>query len=341
MRQIRNGLLIGLAALALATAGHAKPPQGGGNTEPTGTIYFSDSQGFKQMNPDGSGKMLVPIGRNPQSPSRTLHGGRRWFIQTRNTAGTTLPDGRQQWDLYAVRGDGDEAFAVRLTDDPTLERTGLADWAPGEQPEAATIGFMARRWVTDGFSWSVDPASVGVYTAIVRFDSAGNVIGLDAPPALRVSVGVVANPGDGSWLPDAYNSHFDWSPDLREIVLSNNGRSQLRAVEVATGRIRTITTGLYPYNATWSPTGDLILFGNGDGSIETVRPDGTGRIAVIKWGVSYRYFYPAWSPTGSHIQYIRDSSNGERDIFRATGAGLKQVNLTADLAGFASPLAWR
>ena len=191
-------------------------------------------------------------------------------------------------------------------------------------------------------NWVVDPDSVGIYAATVVFDAAGDVIGLAATPAPLISVGVVAGSDPSEWLPDAYDSHFDFSPDLSEIVYSNYDRSALLAHDVITDDVRTLTTGDYPYDAKWSPAGNLIVFGTGYASIETIAPDGTGRKEVIREGVSYGYYYPDISPTGSHILYMRlPHGSTESDLFRATSSGATKVNLTTGLPGWETTVGWR
>jgi hypothetical protein len=255
--------------------------------------------------------------------------------------GETRPNGSGRAEQFAVRDDGNEDFTVQLTDDPDLQFLSLI-WAPGETADAGFVSGFARRWVFDGVDWVIDPDSVGIYTATVLFDEQGDVSGLAADPAPLVSVGVVPGSNPGQWWPDAYNSHFDWSPDLTEIVYSNDDRSALLTLDLITGEVWTLTTGKEPFGAKWSPAGNLIVFGTGYGSIETIAPDGTGRKEVIRAGVSYGYWYPDISPTGSHIVYERIPHGGwETDLYRATISGVNKANLTSGIAGFENPGGWR
>jgi Tol biopolymer transport system component len=154
-------------------------------------------------------------------------------------------------------------------------------------------------------------------------------------------VGVVASSSSGEWWPDAYNWHFDWSPDLAELAYSSSDRSALLARDVTTGGVRTLTTGNLPFGAKWSPAGDLIVFCTGFGNIETVKPDGTGRKEVIRAGANYYYLHPDISITGSHILYRRYGSSEGNDLFRATISGKSAANLTSGIAGYESSAGWR
>jgi hypothetical protein len=52
------------------------------------------SQSFS-MKPDGSQKTGLGVGAG--SPGMILHGGKRWFLQTRGVEGL-LPNGWQRWE---------------------------------------------------------------------------------------------------------------------------------------------------------------------------------------------------------------------------------------------------
>lgn len=342
MNRLFTATVLTVVSLVIVSLSLAAKPGGGGGTGSTGagTIYFMSGSGanygMSSMNSDGSSKTALPLNVTG-IPSRTLHGGHRWFLTRRTIVGETYPNGLARREVFALRDDGDEEFTVQLTDDPDLEFLPGMCWAPGETANTGLFSGFARRWIFDGVDWVIDPDSVGIYTATVLFDEQGDVAGLAAAPALLVSVGVVPASSPGQWWPDAYNWHFDWSPDLTEIVYSNADRSALLAQDVFTGEVRTLTTGKSPYGAKWSPAGNLIVFGTGYGTIETIAPDGTGRKEVIRAGA----MYPDISPTGSHILYMYPYGGSEGDLFRATMSGATKVNLTSGIAGWKSIAGWR
>jgi hypothetical protein len=343
MNRLLTAIVLTVVSLAIVNLSLAAKPGGGGGSGGTGggTIYFMSGSGanfgVSSMNSDGTGKTALPLNVKG-TPSRLLHGGHRWFLASRTIAGETYPNGSSRSERFAVRDDGNEDFTVQLTSDPDLQFLSTS-WAPGETADAGLLSGFARRWVFDGVDWVIDPDSVGIYTAIVLFDGQGDVAGLAAAPAPLVSVGVVPGSSPGVWWPAAYNWHFDWSPDLTEIVYSNADRSALLAHNVITDDVRTLTTGKEPFHAKWSPAGNLIVFSTGYGNIETITPDGTGRKEIIRAGVSYYYLYPDISPTGSHILYLRYGS--ENDLFRATSSGATKANLTSGIVGYESSAGWR
>lgn len=344
MQRLPSAVLMAAVSLVVVDQALAAKPGGGGGSGNTGggTIYFTAgsgaSFGLYAMNSDGSGKTALPLNVEG-SPSRLLHGGHRWFLTSRVVAGETHPNGLRRGEMFAVRDDGNEDFTVQLTDDPELDFLGSSVWLPGETADSALFSGLARGWVFDGVNWMIDPESIGIYAATVLFDGQGNVTGLAAAPELLVAVGLL--PGSNSW-PDVDNWHFDWSPDLTQIVYSSEDRSDLLVQDVITGAVRSLTTGGTPYAAKWSPVGNLIVFANGYGGIETIAPDGTGRRQIIRPG-SYYYGYPEISPTGSHLLYqgFPAAWFEESDLFRATISGKSASNLTNGIPGRENIVGWR
>ena len=198
------------------------------------------------------------------------------------------------------------------------------------------IAGLGRRYNANG---TVDPASVGVYVATLRFDANGNVIGLDAPPVFLVSVGVIR-----ASIPDAY--YFSFSPDMSMLVAdhyySTNG---LRIVNVASGAQMQLVSGSANMPA-WSPNGAKIAFrvpGNGSGDgIDVVLANGTGRSNLFKARRDSLYI-PAWSPDSAFLAFIYEVQDGffTRDVYRVSATGGGAVNLTADISASAALMGWR
>src|SRR5687767_7912345 len=97
------------ALLASFPTAHAGKPGGGGSATPAGTIYFYSPpyQGSGldySMKADGTQKTSLGISGDA-SPGRLTHGGKRWFLQSRQVPGST-PGGSVRWESFAVGEDG-------------------------------------------------------------------------------------------------------------------------------------------------------------------------------------------------------------------------------------------
>ena len=341
--------IVGLALLAFTCTVNANPPDedgnhnhgggGGGGEVPPGTIYFTLSGQLHTMNGDGANKAPVP-GDVHGEPSHALHGDQRWYLEVRFIADEFYPDGGERRELFAVTEAGD---AVQLTDQADLEPVtsftlGATRWAPGD----AFVSWVALRW--DPISGM--PVDAGVYVAEVDYDAvSGNVIGLVAQPLDPMVPTAFVEDFDEVWRP-LVRTH-DWSPDQTAIVYDTVD-SELFTADTFTGDsfVLTNTTGVgLPV---WSPDGSKIAFQVPVASIATINPDGSGEKIIIKRkghslaGASI----PGWSPTGEHLIYRWHDSTTQGgfeppDVYRAAANGGGKTNLTADLDGGATPIAWR
>ena len=349
--RLRNISIV--ACLVLPVIVHAAPPPSGG--VPTGTVYYETSGSnspANSMKPDGSAKTVLNVLSG--APSYQLHGGKRWFLRRMDVAGDPYYFGPVRRDLFALREDG--ALAVRLTDDPGLEYTNLEQpnmtWAPDEDASRATVSALGRRHYADG---SIVAGSGGLYTATLRFDGAGNVLGLDAPLALLVSIGLNGNPANE--MPDA--DTYTWSPGMTEVVADHRNSSpsapaspgELRIVNVTTGLARSLlndTSRVLSYPA-WSRDGSRIAFVSNavsEDRVESIAVNGTGRKTLVRTTSAYEgYGAPWWSPDSAYLVYEffwRKPSDAlyQADVYRITAAGAGKTNLTADIP-WASPVGWR
>jgi len=310
-------LIAGLAAAPGASAQNT----GGGIIYYLGPWAPGPTAATTTMNSDGSNKKLLVIGGYVGvfgNPSRALHDNHRWFVRSYNITGQFYPNGTQRREIFAMRDDS--LNLVQLTDDPTLESDGRADWVPGGDRQ---ISFKARRWS------SAEPGATvvggGLYTASLVFDGAGNITGLAAQPttpAIPFSL-VEAAPGDlwPSFL------EYCWGPAGDQIAYNNLAVNELWVYDPLNGHTR-----IYIGNAQapdWSLDGKIAFI---HGGIVTIKSNGTSFKTIIRSTSTWLYDKPLWSPDGSFIVYT-GWSNGSSDVFRATALGAKQTNLTSTPSG--------
>ncbi len=118
-------------------------------------------------------------------------------------------------------------------------------------------------------------------------------------------------------LPEGYSSNND----IYKIGTDGNGLTRL--VDIPSYEYR---SGGHP---AWSPEGTRIAFFSGiegDYSIETVRPDGTGRKPVTTG------YAPNWSPDGSRMAFHRSPDGSESQIHAANADGTAENQLTTNEA---------
>jgi Tol biopolymer transport system component len=193
---------------------------------------------------------------------------------------------------------------------------------------------------------------MGVYAAVLRFDANGDVIGLDAPPAFLVSVGVAAHEFDGIPVPDV-GPRVSFSPDMTKLVADHYYTSNgLRVVEIATGAETPLVSG-WAKNPAWSLDGAKIAFvvpASSSGrkelpaKIDVVSSNGTGRATVFTAYFNEYLYSPAWSPDSAHLGFQLQSLSTypwTDDVYRVSASGGKAVNLTADITIRAYLMGWR
>jgi Tol biopolymer transport system component len=115
-----------------------------------------------------------------------------------------------------------------------------------------------------------------------------------------------------------------WSPDSQRLAYATSDDPQLLfAIGVDGSGERRLAKGeFFEDPPQWSPDGSQIAFDD-DGSLYTVRPDGTGlrRVSVSAGGEASHD--PAWSLDGKALAYerVRYAGAGERDLFVTSPSG--------------------
>ena len=174
-------------------------------------------------------------------------------------------------------------------------------------PKGDSIAFSVPREQT-GAIVRAAPAAFGFWTVHVSMDSPpaklvwspdGEII------AFEKRTGAIAISGTGkfSWTEEIVHAEFgtttelgDWSSDSTQLVFARDGR--IYAVNVHTKETRKIADGVHP---SWSPDGREIAFAGLRGTLEVVRPDGSGRRILVD-PASIESI--AWSPKSSELAFL-------------------------------------
>jgi serine/threonine protein kinase len=149
---------------------------------------------------------------------------------------------------------------------------------------------------------------------------------------------------------DSSDYYPRWSPDGRRIsshayppgIVAGSGDAQLFLIDVETGERELLETDLMSAKfADWSPDGRKLVFSgedNDDWDLYILNLD-KDTIRHLTQGDS-NDFFPAWSPDGEEIAFVRILDDGdEREIFITSSDGLSLRNLT-DSPGWDSHPSW-
>jgi Tol biopolymer transport system component len=140
-----------------------------------------------------------------------------------------------------------------------------------------------------------------------------------------------------------YDSSPTWSPDGRKIVFVHSRDStRLWMISAAGGRKHPVVrkdTGEQNY-PDWSPRGDRIAFSNTrvnygetDGDLFVVRPDGTGLRRLGHPGVM-----PRWSPDGKRLAYLIPRLDDDQFVVRVLTLRTNRVRRYAVRLNLAAPV---
>jgi len=307
--------LLGAGWCAAIYAGKPAPPP---PPPPPGKIVFA-SQGFWQMNGDGSGKTAVPFTSPSDAsaavPSLGSYAGHRWWLCIRELA-------PNQTDLYATKDGSD-----------WIQLTASSITPNGDGTETHVRFFADPCWSNDGDDtfcsvkatyYIYNPATAtgsNIHRIIYRVDiSASDLEGMapdDDDPLLSVGNPAVtpvisAAVPTGAGVEPLLDHH--WSAESTDITFVRNNASPGAAMDlyfanVSHGPVDAADASLIYHNPSsfdvarprWTPAGntlghEYIVFDCGN-SIYTVSPDGSQLAPLTTgWGAF-------WSPDGQYLAY--------------------------------------
>ena len=301
------------------------------------------STGIYIVHPDGSGiRRVTKTGGVAGSPSWSSDGKRILFYETDETGAYLAKGGNARTELVAVEittgerkqytasnqvklspkwlSSGRIGYSVRASfaDGGAGVNAGIKVWYPDRHIVSLVNGLVHNP------SWAPDGAHL-VYERVVQRATTEHLI----PTASR-------DPEFELYLSEPFPS---FSPDGRRLIYSQYGNNGMAAsdtsieiMDVDGSRKRTLhyEKGVASYDASWSPSGDAILFSVGRyfrapglpaAQIAIIKPDGSDFRTIVDDGVNNGF--PSWSPDGKQIVY----KQGKHLVIRTLADG-KTVPLT-------------
>ena len=210
--------------------------------------------------------------------------------------------GPQDPEIYSVNLKGENP--VRLTDNAT------GDTQPAFSADGRKIVYSGGRKALDSYSADIfvmNANGSGKTRVIREREMPGAAAANDGQPAFSPSGRRIAFVRNGRGTND----------DI--YAIGTDGGNPKRLVDIPNFEYR---SGGQP---AWSPNGARIAFFSGSEdaySIETVKPDGTGRKPVTEG------YAPNWSPDGLKIAFHRSPDGSESKIYVANADGSDEVPLS-------------
>jgi hypothetical protein len=223
------------------------------------------------------------------------------------------------------------------------------EWAARARADFAA---EAARIEGRGLTPSVPLTARGVRQAGPRFSPDGSTIAYTSRTLTRFrALRVMAADGTADRKVADRNggTSLSWTPDGRTIVFDELERhrtffqrTDLRAVDLATGKVRTLTRGLRAREPDVSPDGRAIVFvlQKADRSeLALVAMDGSGLRELTRSEPGTQWSGPRWGPRGEALLASRWMPGGWLDIVRVDPASGDAVELIRDRAKDVEP-AW-
>jgi Tol biopolymer transport system component len=214
-------------------------------------------------------------------------------LTARRVTGATFTSRWREWRREAVAAaaaEGARIEAAGVTRSTALTTRGVLQASPRYSPDGAWIAYTNRSLDRHRAIHLIRPDGTGDRRLTRRNDGA----------AL-------------SWTPDGREIVFD-EPEVHDLF---SVRSDLRAVEVATGRARRLTRGLRAREPDVSPDGTRVVFVRQMGDrteLATVALDGSDLVAVTASVRGTQWSNPRWNPAGDAVAAARMRPDGQVDL---------------------------
>ena len=177
--------------------------------------------------------------------------------------------------------------------------------------------------VTSGFTWHGTPALSPDGTRIAYVSAQNrttNLYTLDLRSRERRQLTFfTANVGNPAWSPDGNTLLFD---------LDSGNDSGIFQIDAEGGEPRRLTRGSHR-DAVWSSDGQRILYVHQEEGINLwiMNADGSQAQPLLQWD-GFRYFSPAWSPTGDRVALVSDRESADLELYLFDLASHQLTRLT-------------
>ncbi len=317
-------LVLGAVLLLGPSVASAKKPVSPPPVPPpaldTGTIYYVQGGGLREIQSDGTGDAALPASiLYWAEPSEDLHEG-RWFLQVQALEDADYPAPDEvtaipRYELFAVHASGSPI--VQLTDGKIDDLTYI-------EPNQNTTGYVGE---TDCVVRWADEDTIVSYTAVLTTYDAdtkertvqdGGIYALAIDPDALADHTATAMSGYPLLSLDLNATEvrvlaksYDWKPDGSAIVYPNHHDVPERlgvwiayASDGFTEQTLLMDEGTH---LRWSADGSWIVHRDPDG-IRSIRTDGTDSGLLVADPAdtpqeTISVTWPSWSPSGTHVAY--------------------------------------
>ena len=288
---------------------------GGRDRWPGGNVAYYFGEAFLRDLTRRFGPTVVP-------EMARVHAGRLLpyldDLTARQVTGATFTTRWRQWKDSAIAAFASEASRIReagVTGSTALTTRGVRQGGPRFSPDGRWVAYTNRNLTRHRAIWLVRPDGAEDHCLVRRNDGF----------AL-------------SWTPDGRSVVFDEADTYHRFSV----RSDLRIVDVASGKVRRLTRGVRAREPDVAPDGARVVFVRqlGDRTeLAAIGIDGARPADLTHSAPGVQWARPRWSPDGRMIAASRMMPTGEIDLVVMAADGGNAHALMADRAKDVEP-AW-